>query len=73
MSWEKQKERDKKEIWNGKNWPKNNKQTKETSPNFGLWACTKIKYSTFLCLILRKSIRQVKNCIFSKTEANLAS
>lgn len=29
MSWEKQKERDKKEIWNGKNLPKNNKQKKQ--------------------------------------------
>ena len=36
-------------------------------------ACTKLKYSTFLCLFLRESICQVKNCLFSKTKANLAS
>ena len=44
---------------------------KRPSPNFGLCECTKLKYSTFLCLILGKSISLVKNGFFSETVAHL--
>ena len=39
---------------------RNLEQQSQKSPNFGLSACSKLKYSTLLCLILKKSICQVK-------------
>ena len=46
---------------------------KETSRNVGFCACSKLKYFTFLYLILFKSIRLVKRSFLSKSKAILAS
>ena len=43
----------------------------KNSPNFGLCACTKLKYSTFLRLISGKSFSLVENSFFSETVAHL--
>ena len=46
---------------------------RQSQKEIGLCACTKLKYSTFLCLILMKSICQDINCSFRKTKVNLES
>ena len=61
---------------NGPGKPKGKGQERtfeQQSQKIGLCTCTKLKYSTFVCLISKKSICQGKNCFLSKTKANLVS